>query len=153
MVCLTSCPEQIIPLLLWNYWALGAADKKSIEFLTRYKSVHTEVWSEGLDMPEHTHTHTHMHKPKKTSKTNNFSSTFILTTKITYQQDCLSEETLRNLIRDINGPHLKVSHLHVESSVTTSRQSACVAVHTCITVSGAATWAAVTWTTAYHWRF
>lgn len=78
-------------------------------------------------------------------------TTFIFATKATYKKDCLSKETFRNLFRDVNGPHLKVPHLHVETLVTAASQSAWAAIQAGTTAPGAATWAAVTWTTAYCW--
>ena len=78
-------------------------------------------------------------------------TTFIFTTKTTYKKDCLSKEAFRNLFRDVNGPHLKVPHLHVETLITASSQSAWAAIHAGTTAPGAATWAAVTWTTVYCW--
>ena len=87
---------------------------------------------------KHTHAHTRAH------------TQFICATDITYQQGCLSKETFSNFVRDINGPHLEVPHLHVETSVTTSSQFAWATIHPCTAVLGTTAWAAVTYTTAHQ---
>lgn len=92
-----------------------------------------------------------MRRETETETQQETETTFIFTTRTTYKKDCLLKEAFRNLFRDVNGPHLKVPHLHVETLITASSQSAWAAIHAGTTAPGAATWAAVTWTTVDCW--